>query len=234
MINLDQETLITALICVSFFSISLYAFLLRHNRSNVSTTFLTLFCISLGLNQLYDLLIFNQIYGGYLRFVDEFGLLIAFPSLYFYVTSLTRNPFRFQKQHLIHLAPILLFLMLWVFPLPFIKQYHNSHFLKNFYKYYNNIFGVVYFLIIYYRVNQHQQILKDLTSTTRENDLRWVSVMVGILLVIICFWTLSGFEKDPYNITGYALLLFSYWLGCHVIVQKMSTPLCLMGLKYRN
>jgi YesN/AraC family two-component response regulator len=69
-------------------------------------------------------------------------------------------------------------------------------------------------------INQHQQILKDLTSTARENDLNWVRVMVILLLIAIVFWTLSGFEKDTLNLTGYSLLIFSYWLGYHIIAQK--------------
>jgi AraC-like DNA-binding protein len=220
MINLNPEISVAAIICLSFFSIGLYAFLIRRNRSNASTLFLLLFCISLGLNQLYDLLAFNRVYGRYFRFLDEFSLLISFSSLYFYVVSLTQNLLRLQKKYLVHLLPMLLFLLLWVFPLPFIEQYHNSYFLQTFYKYYNNIQGIIYVFLINTRVNQHQQILKDLSSTARGNDLNWVRIMVGILLIIVFFWTLSGFEKDPFNLTGYALLIFSYWLGYHIIVQK--------------
>ena len=220
MINLNPETLVSAIICVNFFSIGLYTFLIRQNRSKTAGLFLLSFCISISLNQLYDLLIFNGVYVNYLRFLDEFSLLIAFSSLYFYIASLTQNLFRFQKKHIVHLIPILIFLLIWVFPLPIIEQYHHSSFLIILYKYYNNIQGIIYVFLINGLVNQHQQILKDLTSTARENDLNWVRIMVILLLIVIAFWTLSGFEKDTLNLTGYSLLIFSYWLGYHIIAQK--------------
>ena len=244
MINLNPETLVTTIICLNFLSIGVYAFLIKQNRSSASTLFLLLFCISLGLNQLYDLLTFNNIYGYYLRFLDEFSLIVACPCLYFYVASLTQNSFRFQKKHFVHLIPALIFLLVWVFPLSLIEQYNNSFFLTMLYKYYNNILGIIYLFLINARVHQHQQTLKDISSTAGENDLSWIRIMVFILLIVICFWTLSGFEKDPYNITGYALLLFSYWLGYHIIIQKsiytsmptefVVTALKPIGHRYKN
>ncbi|MFW0717668.1 helix-turn-helix domain-containing protein [Pedobacter sp. N23S346] len=104
--------------------------------------------------------------------------------------------------------------------MPIIEQYHNSSFLTILYKYYNNIQGIIYVFLINACVNQHQGILKHLSSTVHENDLSWVRIMVIILLIIVFFWTLSSFEKDIFNLTGYALLIFSYWLGYHIISQK--------------
>lgn len=220
MINLNPETLVSAIICINFLSVAIYAFLIRQNRSKASTLFLVAFCFFLSLNQLYDLLTFNKIYGAYLRFLDEFSLLLAFPSLYFYILSLTQNNFRFHKKHLLHLLPLVLFLVIWVFPLPFAQQLNATPFIKFLYQYYNKFQAILYIILINNRLNKHQKISKDLSSTAKENDLNWVRVMLIMLILISFFWLLSGFGNDHLNLTGYALVIFSYWIGYHMIAQK--------------
>lgn len=220
MVVFNFSTLLTGISGVNLIFISLYCLLRKPARNRSSAIYLALFCFFISLNFLYDILTLNQIFGPYLRYLDEFSLLLAFPALYFYVLSLTQNHFKFQWRYLLHSVPLVFFLIVWVFPPESFVQWNRSSWMNVFYAHYNQLQFLFYILTIYRLLVRNDHVAKELISSPENGNLRWIKLLLVFLSVLFISWILDDVGLINGNLIALAILVFTYWLGFHTINQN--------------
>lgn len=220
MVVFNFSTLITGISGINLIFISLYCLFKKPGRNSLSAIFLSLFCFFISLNFLYDILILNRIFGTYLRYLDEFSLLLAFPALYFYVLSITRNHFEFNWRYLLHSVPLVFFLVVWVFPPESFMQWNRSSWMNVFYAQYNQLQFLFYILTIYRLLKKNDHVTKELISSPENGNLRWIKLLLVLLSILFIFWILDYAGLINGNLIAVAILVFTYWLGYHTINQN--------------
>jgi AraC-like DNA-binding protein len=220
MVIFNFYTLLTGIAGVNLIFISLYSLLHKERSKSLTALFLSLFCIFLALNLLYDILTLNQIFGFYLKFLDEFSLLLAFPCLYFYVLLLTRNHLQFQKRYLLHCIPALLFLMVWVFPPESFLSWNRNFTMSLLYRHFNHLQFLAYIILIFGIIKKNDKVSRELISSMENGDLKWIKELLVFLPVLFVALILDNVGLIDGNLMAIPLLLFSYWLGYQTINQK--------------
>jgi len=220
MVVFNFYTLLTGISAVNLIFIALYCFLHKAGRKRLTAVFLSLFCVLLSLNLLYDILTFNNIFGYYLRYLDEFSLLLAFPCLYFYVLLLTNNRLEFRKGYLLHALPALFFLVVWVFPLVSFLSWNRNTQMNLLYSHFNHLQFLVYIILIVQILRKNDKVSKELISTMENGNLKWVKELLIFMFILFFAWILDNKGLINGNLMAIPLLLFSYWLGYQTINQK--------------
>lgn len=220
MVVFDFYTLLTGICGVNLIFISLYCLLHKERKKSLTAIFLSFFCILLSLNLLYDILTLNNVFGFYLRFLDEFSLLLAFPCLYFYVLLVTNNHLKFNKRHLLHCIPAILFLGVWVFPPESFTLWNRNAPMSLLYRHLNHIQLLFYIILIFRTLKENDKVSKELISTIESGNLKWVKELLIFLFILFFVWILDNAGLINGNLMAIPLLLFSYWLGYHTINQK--------------
>lgn len=220
MVVFNLYTLLTGIAGVNLIFISIYCQLNKERRKRLTATFLSLFCLAITLNLLYDILTLNQIYGFYLKFLDEFSLLLAFPCLYFYVLSLTNNNLSFKKKYVIHLVPALIFLVVWVFPPAGFITWNRNAPMSWLYLHLNHIQFLLYILLIFKILKRNDEVSKELISSVENGELHWIKELLVFMSILLICWILDNARLINGNLMAIPLLTFSYWLGYKTINQK--------------
>jgi AraC-like DNA-binding protein len=220
MIVFNFFTLLTGICCINLIFIVLYCLFDQERRKALTTLFICLFCIFLSLNLLDGILIVNQVYGPYLKYLDEFSLLLAFPALYFYVLMLTNNRLTYKWQYLLHSLPAVFFLLMWVFPPDSFLVWNRSSWMERFYGQYNNLQFLVYIILIFILLKKNDRVSRELISTGKNGNLKWIKQLLIFLTVLFLVLILNDSRLINGNIIGVLVLIFSYWLGYHTINQK--------------
>lgn len=220
MVVFNFYTLLTGIAGVNLVFISLYCLLHKERRKSLTAIFLSSFCILLSLNLLYDILTLNNVFGFYLKFLDEFSLLLAFPCLYFYVILVTNNRLEFNKKHLLHCIPAILFVGVWVFPPESFTLWNRNAPMSLLYQHLNHIQLLFYILLIFRTLKENEKISKELISTIENGNLKWVKELLIFLFILFFVWILDNAGLINGNLMAIPLLLFSYWMGYYTINQK--------------
>ena len=220
MIIFNFYTLLNGISGINLISIALYGLFNKQQRNSSTTIFLSLFCVFLSLNFLSDILILNQIFGAYMRYLDELSLLLAFPSLYFYVLLLTKNRLTFKWQYLLHGLPILFFLLVWVFPPHSFISWNRAGAMNTFYRYYNHLQFLFYIITIFRLLQKNDQISPELIAGMDSSNLSWIKQLLMVMFILFTVWVLNDAHLINGDLINYLILLFSYWLGYHAIRQK--------------
>jgi AraC-like DNA-binding protein len=220
MVVFNFYTLLIGITGVNLIFISFYCLLHKERRKSLTGVFLSFFCIFLALNLLYDILTLNKIFGFYLRFLDEFSLLLAFPCLYFYVVSLTNNHLKFEKKDLSHGIPILFFIVVWVFPPESFLSWNRNLPMSLLYRNLNNIQFLAYIVLIFRILKKNNQVSKEVISSVENGDLKWIKELLVFMSVLFVVLILDNAGLINGNLMAIPLLLFSYWLGYQTINQK--------------
>lgn len=220
MVVFNFNTLLTGIAGVNLIFISFYCLLQKERNKSLTGIFLSFFCIFLALNFLYDILTLNKIFGYYLKFLDEFSLLLAFPCLYFYVLSLTKNHLEFQKRHLLHCIPILFFLIVWVFPPDSFLSWNRNFNMSLLYRHFNHLQFLAYIILIFRSIKENDKVSKELISSIENGNLKWIKDLLVLLSILFVALILDNAGLIDGNLIAIPLLLFTYWLGYHTINQK--------------
>eukprot|EP01133_Synstelium_polycarpum_P011778 gene11778-13738_t len=136
---------------------------------------------------------------------DVASLLLG-PLLYLYVLLLSSNDHRFKWKYLIHLAPVTIY-MIWLLPF---KLKDINALVQEFDRL---VSGVMPFpvMVAYYN---------KLVSTAEENSLNWIRNLALFAFPLYLCWFLQNQGLVDDHFFGVGNLLFSYYLGYHVIQQK--------------
>ena len=154
MVIFNFYTLLTGIAAINLIFIAIYCVLHKQNGNRLQAVFLSMFCLLLSLNILYDILAFNRVFGYYLKYLDEFSLLLAFPVLYFYVLLRT-NSLAFKWSHLLHILPTVFFLFIWVFPLNSFLTWNRGPLMSFVYAQYNYSQFLFYIIAIFCKNFEH-------------------------------------------------------------------------------
>jgi AraC-like DNA-binding protein len=220
MVVFNFFTLLTGISGINLIFVSFYCLTKKPKQKSLATVFLSLFCFLLSLNFLYDILTLNQVYGPYLRYLDEFSLLLAFPALYFYVLSLTHNNLKFNRRHLLHAVPAIIFLLMWVFPPQSFLQWNRSSWMNVLYGHYNQLQFLFYIISIYRLLKKNDHVSRELISSPENGNLRWIKLLLVFLSTLFFSWILTDADLINENLIVLAILVFTYWLGYHTINQN--------------
>lgn len=220
MVVFNFYTLLTGIAGVNLIFISFYCQLNKARRKSLTAIFLSLFCLFITLNLLYDILMLNQVFGFYLKFLDEFSLLLAFPCLYFYVLSLTNNNLNFKKKYLLHWVPAMIFLVVWVFPPESFSSWNRNAPMSWLYLHLNHIQFLLYIILIFRILKKNDEVSRELISSIENSGLKWIKELLAFMSIILVSWILDNAGLINGNLMCIPLLLFSYWLGYQTINQK--------------
>lgn len=220
MVVFNFYTLLTGIAGVNLIFISLYCLLHKEGRKGVTAVFLSLFCILISLNLLFDILTLNKVFGFYLRFLDEFSLLVAFPCLYFYVLLLTNHRLGFRKVYLLHGIPVIFFLFVWVFPPDSFLTWNRNAPMTLLYQHFNHAQFLVYIILIFRTLKDNDKVSMELVSTINDGNLKWIRELLIFMPILFIVWILDNAGLINGNLMAIPILLFSYWLGYHTIHQK--------------
>ncbi|PYF74901.1 helix-turn-helix transcriptional regulator [Pedobacter nutrimenti] len=230
-LTLNSYTLLILLACGNFLCIALYTQVVREGRDYIANCFLAAFCLFFCIGNLDYIFIPNHYYNYYPRLIgmgDVASLLLG-PLLYLYVLLLSSNDHRFKWKYLIHLAPVTIY-MIWL--LPFKLKDINAQ-VQEFDRlvsglmpfpvmvaYYNKVVNLIYILMIFFLLRKHHSVVKQLVSTAEENSLNWIRNLALFAFPLYLCWFLQNQGLVDDHFFGVGNLLFSYYLGYHVIQQK--------------
>lgn len=220
MLVFNFYTLLTGIAGVNLTFISLYCLLNKAGRKSVTAVFLALFCLLISLNLLYDILTLNKVFGFYLKFLDEFSLLLAFPCLYFYVLLLTNNRLGFEKRYLLHCIPAIFFFFIWVYPPDSFLAWNRNGPMTLLYRHLNHLQFLVYIILIFRTLKNNDKVSRELVSTINDGNLKWIKALLIFMSILFMVWILDNAGLINGNLMAIPLLVFSYWLGYHTINQK--------------
>lgn len=137
---------------------------------------------------------------GYVMSASVFFLLA--PLLYFYIKSLCYSDFKFKSRDILHLLPLLIFLIISFFAVQF-DLTENTNDLSdiqikltaNFWKFFwaMNLFQIIsYIIAMLLTVRFYQRKLKNLFSSVEKVNLNW---FITLLTLIFLHWIFVSFRS---------------------------------------
>jgi AraC-like DNA-binding protein len=227
-----SHSIFTGITLVNLVMIAFLLLFVKGNRNIVANLLLSLFCLNYAAVNGYDLVVAKQTYYRYpaLIEVDTLLLLPLGPLCYLYVREMTQIKFKFQLKHLVHLLPIIIYL---IYLLPFklqpvstqLAQFHrwqsDRHVAPLMMVYFSKAVVIAYLLATYRMLTEHQRIVPQLLSNIEDNNLQWIKVFIIVLILLALLWILNNegllMGRLYFDLCQVA---FTYWLGYYVINQK--------------
>ncbi|MDX2068726.1 MAG: AraC family transcriptional regulator [Haliscomenobacter sp.] len=232
--------LINAISASSFFYLAFVLLVKGRTTNRLANRWLAAFVIFVGFLQLDDALIISGTYFQYPHFYNVFDpfLFGIAPAFYWAAFHFVQPSRRFYWQSLWHFIPAYLILLLSI-PAFLESKAEKLAFLKVLKEketvlepvemvVFALIFVqcVVYMVLSYRRILQHQQNLKKVSSTQDGTDLQWFNYFLKGVALLLLFW---GIEIIFYTnfLDGRMSLIYwlgSFYLGFYAIQQKEIYP----------
>lgn len=213
----------SSLLLVTFLQGAIYCFLLLKkgiqtgNKSNFWLSLFVFLCSlyiapwMLGFAGWYD----NQPYRDFMFYTPFQHLFFIGPIIYFYTQSLLNQSFKFNKKHLIHLIPGVLYLIynliIWVYDKLILKEYYfyENGIDKDFDSWHQisgQISMFVYFILSLLYYNRYKKIIVQVASNVDTVLFKWIknyliAFLIMLLLphvfdIIIYFYPSANSYKD--------------------------------------
>ncbi|PWB20676.1 hypothetical protein DCO46_20345 [Flavobacterium sp. HTF] len=204
--------------------------LLAHLRkvNFIANTCLGLFIITLGLEMIEIPLFYNNFNLRHPNLYEMIGLsrFLTAPLLYFSILYFTSVNKKFEYKMLWHFLPFVFF---FIFRIPFFITGKNIEFSPQTARMFFFVLqmtlpvqALIYWLVSFVKLHRHLRNLRQISSSTEQNDLVWLKYFLLILLLIIVVWFNLIFFNLGYLIqfTPFTYLLSVFFLAYFSMQQN--------------
>lgn len=212
----DVILLMTALLCC-FFALLL---VLTNNHKNISNYFLAAFLLAHAFIPLHELILWGAEFKFRIQetlpdayFVAGFAYFLDGALLYFYVKSLVFEDFQLRRKDLLHLSPLLLFILFMLFAFYSLPSSVRLDLIINEIFVYGSgyisvdfvckLMRVAYCAACLHLIIKYRDILKSTHSNIEKIDIFWLRLLVIGFLVVTIMEALLSLSKVIAVITHY-------------------------------
>jgi len=222
--------------CISFFLLGFISFINPSKVNIIANRWFGIFLVAVGCLLVNRIIYDTHTNHQYIRLVafNELSRLVIAPALYLSVLHFTSPDRVFKKVELLHFIPFFLFFV-YMLPVVLVKRLYFP--IEAMPLLPRSIFTaiiflsvktqvVVYWLMSYYKLNQHQKNIQLITSNTTPVNLSWLKY----LLWGIAFMIVLGLCEVIFNLRGiigyaaYGYLLATLFICYFLLAQKEIYP----------
>ncbi len=232
--------LINAISASSFFYLAFVLLVKGRTTNRLANRWLAAFAIFVGFLQLDDALIISRTYFQYPHFYNVFDpfLFGIAPAFYWASFHFVQPSRRFYWQSLWHFIPCYLILLLSI-P-AFLESKAEKLALLKVLEGQEQALGpvemvvfamvfvqcVVYIVLSYRQILQHQQNLKKVSSSQEGTDLRWFIYFLNGVAILLLFWMIeiTFYTNFLDGKMSWIYWLGTFYLGYYAIQQKEIYP----------
>jgi AraC-like DNA-binding protein len=232
--------LINAISASSFFYLAFVLIVKGLTTNQLANRWLATFVIFVGFLQLGDALIISRTYFQYPHFYNVFDpfLFGIAPAFYWAAFHFVQPSRRFYRQSLWHFMPCYLILLLSI-PAFLETKAEKLALLKELEEQgqvleplemvvfaFLFVQCVVYIVLSYWRILQHQHNLKKVSSSQEGTDLRWFLHFLNGVALLLLFWVveITFYSNFLDGKMSWIYWLGTFYLGFYAIQQKEIYP----------